>query len=266
MLLASLYRLGLPCLCHNAIATSTVVTTATATIDALDAELQAMRRDGVTEQHMHGSIAMARLTAIKVVSGARGNRYDRVMMSAESSNTDKYVPLFADLTELVSVMQEKSGWSDRQARAKLEFLTRLDAADEPLAARAGDLARSGYLQACVRFLCATDDECTSGCFEEGYMPSIGHLSVVPVPPPMAVAGGRWGGEGVVLGGGAGGGLSLGRIAELSAAACAFCARAAETKLAELPSTLDEEDRQLLRAFARDCRMQMRCSFAVLRLP
>ena len=122
----------------------------------------------------------------------------------------------------------------------------------------------------MRYLYASDDECAAGCFKQDFMPSIGHHSVVPV---LAAATGGASREVVVVGGDSGRGLTLGRVAELDASACAFCARAAETMLAEaeLPSTTgcDDEDVRglkhqllkllVLRTFAKNCRMQSRCS-------
>ena len=145
------------------------------------------------------------------------------------------------------------------------------------------------MQSCVRYLYASETE--AACFSEEYVESIGHYTVVP--NPVAAANGI-GVQGVVVGD-AGHGLSLGRISELDAAACGFCARAAEAMLSELPTSIEEDEHRLmaaanardalggvddetaqaqrrvlaleyrlgvkkiLRAFARDCSMQTRCN-------
>ena len=306
---------------RSTIATTTVAATAIVTASAAEAvaeaERQAVPADGVAArraQLLPGIVAIAGFTAVKAVNEVRKQQraHGPRMMSEEEEDVSAvptaevgnqvgsppdYVCLFADLTELVGVMQKELGWSDGQARARLAFLSSLDAADEPLAAFPGNLALSGHLQSCVRYLFASDDECAAGCFKQDFMPSVGHFSVVPV---LAVATGDASREAVVVGGCSGRGLSLGRIAELDAAACGFCARIAEAMLAqvELPSTTDEHERRLevatdasapaergvdcggeaddedasalkqrlsvkqllvLSAFARDCRIQSRCS-------
>ena len=310
---------------RSTIATTTVAATAIVPASAAEAvaeavaeaEQQAVPADGVAArraQLLPGIVAVAGFTAVKAINAVRKQQraHGPRMMSEEEEDVSAAptaevgnqvgsppdcVCLFADLTELVGVMQKKRGWSDGQARARLAFLSSLDSADEPLAAFPGNLALSGHLQSCVRYLFASDDECAAGCFKQDFMPSIGHFSVVPV---LAVATGGVSREAVVVGGCSGRGLSLGRIAELDAAACGFCARIAEAMLAqaELPSTTDEHEHRLeiatevsapaargvdrggeaddedasalkqrlsvkqllvLSAFARDCRIQSQCS-------
>ena len=111
------------------------------------------------------------------------------------------------------------GLSAVQAQRRLNIFADLDAVDAPLAARPGALDASAHVLACARLAAASDDELAAGAFFEDYVASIGHFTLVPAP----------------------GVLSDSRIAELDAAAAAFCAEVAETVLAELPTTLAEDE-------------------------
>ena len=142
-------------------------------------------------------------------------------------NTADYATLFADPVELLGLAQQTFNLSDAQAQQRLARLAELDAVDAPLAARPGGLAASAHVLACARLAAAADEEVADRAFfEEDYVEAIGHFTLVP-----------------------GSTISAERLVELDAAAAGFCADIAEAALAELPTSMAEDEALLADAIA-----------------
>ena len=143
-----------------------------------------------------------------------------------SPNSAEYLTLFDGVVDLVNRCEGSFGLSKRQAEVRLETLLSMDAHEAPLAVRPGDLAASGHVIGCMRLLAATDDEFAG--FTEDYVDALGHHALVPpasMPPERAIA--------------------------IEGAAAAECGRAAQEKLAELPTTAAEDEEQLARVVSAE---------------
>ena len=95
-----------------------------------------------------------------------------------ADNDAEYVSLADDLDDFVRRAAPLAGLDGAAAAERLARLRELDAAEAPLAAR-GDLAASGHVLGCARYLCEPDG------MREDFAAAVGHHTLVGAPAPAA---------------------------------------------------------------------------------
>ena len=92
---------------------------------------------------------------------------------------NEQVPVYSDAVELVGDIVELELEQDTAvAQAKLNLIQEADAAEAPLAMRAGDIGASGHLLSCLQVAYCRAEEV--GQFEDTYDDKVGHYTLQPV--------------------------------------------------------------------------------------